>query len=74
MFAPEAEYERHGDVQDVVFPCGYTVASDGDTMNLYYGAADSSIALANGSIRSLLAWLDANGHSENSHDRRQRHR
>src|SRR6266850_534413 len=31
MFAPEADCERHGDVQDVVFPCGYTVASDGDT-------------------------------------------
>src|SRR3984893_12153190 len=72
MFAPEAEFERLGDVQDVVFPCGYTVASDGDTINLYYGAADSSIALAHGSIRGLLAWLDANGHSENSQDRRQR--
>jgi len=41
MFAPEAEYERHGDVQDVVFPRGYTVASDGDTINIYYGAAVS---------------------------------
>ena len=70
MFAPEAEYERLGDVQDVVFPCGYTVAPDGDTINLYYGAADSSIALAHGSIRSLLHWLDANGHSEHSSDRR----
>jgi predicted GH43/DUF377 family glycosyl hydrolase len=74
MFAPEADYERHGDVQDVVFPCGYTVAEDGDTINLYYGAADSSIALAHGSIRCLLTWLDANGHSEESNDRRQRHR
>jgi anti-sigma B factor antagonist len=46
MFAPEADYEHHGDVQDVVFPCGYTVDADGDTINLYYGAADSSIALA----------------------------
>jgi predicted GH43/DUF377 family glycosyl hydrolase len=72
MFAPEADYERHGDVQDVVFPCGYTVASDGDTINLYYGAADSSIALAHGSIRNLLTWLDANGHSEQAHDRRLR--
>jgi len=53
MFAAEAEYERHGDIQDVVFPCGYTVANDGDTINLYYGAADSSIALAHGSIRPL---------------------
>jgi predicted GH43/DUF377 family glycosyl hydrolase len=54
----------------VVFPCGYTVATDGDTINLYYGAADSSIALARGSIRRLLAWLDVNGHSEHSGDRR----
>ena len=69
IFAPEADYERHGDVQDVVFPGGYTVASDGDTINLYYGAADSSIALARGSIRCLLAWLDANGHSEQGNDR-----
>lgn len=72
MFAPEAEYERRGDVQDVVFPCGYTIAKDGDTINLYYGAADSSIALAHGSIRQLLAWLKANGHSESTNDRRQR--
>jgi predicted GH43/DUF377 family glycosyl hydrolase len=70
MFAPEADYERHGDVQDVVFPCGYTVAADGDTINMYYGAADSSIALAHGSIRALLTWLDANGHAEHAHDRR----
>jgi beta-1,2-mannobiose phosphorylase / 1,2-beta-oligomannan phosphorylase len=46
------------------------LAADGDTINLYYGAADSSIALAHGSIRALLSWLDANGHSEHSGDRR----
>ena len=74
MFAPEADYEHQGDVQDVVFPCGYTVAADGDTIKLYYGAADSSIALAEGSIRCLLAWLEANGHSEHVHDRRLRKR
>jgi predicted GH43/DUF377 family glycosyl hydrolase len=70
IFAPETEYEHQGDVQDVVFPCGYTIASDGDTINLYYGAADSSIALAHGSVRSLLSWLDANGHSDEQNDRR----
>jgi len=43
---PDAEYERHGDVDDVVFPCGYTIAADGDTVSLYYGAADCAIALA----------------------------
>jgi predicted GH43/DUF377 family glycosyl hydrolase len=45
-------------VGNVVFPCGYTIAPDGDTINLYYGAADSSIALATGSIHAILEWLD----------------
>jgi len=58
IFGPEAEYERQGDVGNVAFPCGYTIDEDGDTINLYYGAADTSIALATGSIRELLAWLD----------------
>jgi predicted GH43/DUF377 family glycosyl hydrolase len=64
IFGPEAEYEHSGDVRDVVFPCGYTLAPDGDTINLYYGAADSSIALAHGSVQSLLNWLDVHGRSE----------
>ncbi len=59
MFGPEARYECVGDVQGVVFPCGQTIAADGDTIHLYYGAADSCMALATGSIRCLLAWLDA---------------
>jgi predicted GH43/DUF377 family glycosyl hydrolase len=60
--------ERHGDVDDVVFPCGNTTDPDGDTINVYYGAADCSIALARTSVCSLLEWLDANGNFE----RRQR--
>ena len=64
MFGPEAAYERVGDVSDVVFPCGQTVGADGDSINLYYGAADSSIAMATGSIRSLLSWLDSNSGEE----------
>jgi predicted GH43/DUF377 family glycosyl hydrolase len=57
VFAPEAAYERAGDVDNVVFPCGYTIGEDGDTLYMYYGAADSCIALATASIRALLAWL-----------------
>ena len=60
MFGPEAPYEREGDVNNVVFPCGQTISSDGDTIHLYYGAADECMALATGSIRVLLSWLDAN--------------
>lgn len=61
IFGPEAEYERRGDVSNVAFPCGYTIGPDGDTINLYYGAADTSLALATGSIRQCLAWLDRHG-------------
>ncbi len=60
IMGPEAEYERTGDVGDVVFPCGLAVADDGDTLSLYYGAADTSIALATGSIREMLDWLRDN--------------
>src|SRR5512146_1503402 len=64
IFGPEADYERNGDVNDVVFPCGYTMNADQDTINIYYGAADSSIALARASVSALLTWLDANGSCE----------
>ncbi len=63
MFGPEAPYERGGDVSDVVFPCGQTIAADGDTIHLYYGAADSCMAMATGSISACLSWLDTNSHS-----------
>jgi predicted GH43/DUF377 family glycosyl hydrolase len=58
MFAPEEPYEQRGDVGNVVFPCGVTINKDGDSINIYYGAADTCIALATGSIKEMLAWLD----------------
>ena len=61
VFGPEEAYETRGDVGNVVFPCGYTVGTDGDTLHLYYGAADSTIALATASIRDLLRWLNEHG-------------
>lgn len=61
IFGPEEPYEKFGDVGNVAFPCGYTIGTDGDTISMYYGAADSCIALATGSIRQLLRWLDENG-------------
>jgi predicted GH43/DUF377 family glycosyl hydrolase len=61
VFGPEAGYETKGDVGNVAFPCGYTIGADGDTINLYYGAADTSIALATGSIGALLRWLEVHG-------------
>jgi predicted GH43/DUF377 family glycosyl hydrolase len=61
IFGPEMDYETHGDVANVTFPCGYTIGDDGDTLNLYYGAADTSIALATGSLHAILQWLDRHG-------------
>lgn len=61
IFGPEAQYETTGDVNNVTFPCGYTIGPDGDRLNLYYGAADTCIAMATGSIGAILRWLDGHG-------------
>jgi predicted GH43/DUF377 family glycosyl hydrolase len=66
IFGPRETYERTGDVGDVVFPCGHTIGPDGDSLNLYYGAADTSIALATGRVSELLSWLK--GHSRHTCD------
>lgn len=63
LFGPEAPYELDGDVGRVVFPCGYTLEDDKDTLNIYYGAADTSIGLATTTIKEVFAWLDENGSS-----------
>jgi len=57
IFGPHASYERSGDVPDVVFPCGWLLDDDGDTVRIYYGAADTSVCVATGSLSALLAWL-----------------
>ena len=64
LFAPETDYERDGDVENVVFPTGCTVGDDGDTLMIYYGAADTCVAVATASIQGLLAWLDENGRGD----------
>jgi predicted GH43/DUF377 family glycosyl hydrolase len=61
IFGPEETYERFGDVGNVIFPTGLTIDNDGDTIQMYYGAADTCIALAKGSLSGLLEWLDEHG-------------
>jgi predicted GH43/DUF377 family glycosyl hydrolase len=58
VFGPDASYERSGDVSDVVFPCGWLLDDDDDTLRVYYGAADSSVCVATASLAALLAWLE----------------
>lgn len=58
VFGPQAPYELSGDVPGVVFPCGWTLGDDGDTVRLYYGASDTSICVATASLEALLTWLE----------------
>lgn len=55
LFFPEFEWEKRGEVNNVVFPTG--TALFGDTLFIYYGAADSLIACASVSLSSLLKEL-----------------
>jgi predicted GH43/DUF377 family glycosyl hydrolase len=59
VFGPQAHYERSGDVPDVVFPCGWLLEDDGDTLRMYYGAADSVIGLATASLSALVDHLES---------------
>jgi predicted GH43/DUF377 family glycosyl hydrolase len=58
LFFPEKEWELKGEVNNVCFPTGAYV--DGDTLFVYYGAADERIAVAKMSISELLAELKLN--------------
>ncbi len=53
-FGPHERYEREGDVDKVVFPCGWVVDAERDEVLLYYGAADTSIGLATARLSEVL--------------------
>jgi beta-1,2-mannobiose phosphorylase / 1,2-beta-oligomannan phosphorylase len=55
LFSPDQEYEIHGEVNNVCFPSG--AALFGDTLYIYYGAADQQIACASVSLSELEAEL-----------------
>jgi predicted GH43/DUF377 family glycosyl hydrolase len=55
IFSPETDYERSGDVGNVVFCCGWTL-HEGE-VRLYYAGADTCMALATARLDDLLARL-----------------
>jgi predicted GH43/DUF377 family glycosyl hydrolase len=57
VLSPTEPYERLGDVGQVVFPCGWILRDDGDTIHIYYGGADTVVAVAEASLASLLRHL-----------------
>jgi predicted GH43/DUF377 family glycosyl hydrolase len=54
ILTPQESYEKNADME-IVFPTGGFV--EDDTLYVYYGALDSSIGLATGSLSELLAAL-----------------
>jgi len=58
LFSPQYEWEVRGEVNNVVFPTG--TALFGDTLFIYYGAADTQIACASVCFSTLLAELLTN--------------
>jgi len=55
LFSPQYEWELKGEVNNVVFPTGATVF--GNTLFIYYGAADTLIACASVNLDDLVSEL-----------------
>jgi predicted GH43/DUF377 family glycosyl hydrolase len=57
VLGPQEPYELVGDVPGVVFPCGLVPGADGDELRLYYGAADTFVAVATASKAEIVDFL-----------------
>ena len=55
IFEPEKPYEKIGQVNNVVFPCGAVLIDQ--RLYVYYGAGDSVVGVANIAINDLLKVL-----------------
>jgi predicted GH43/DUF377 family glycosyl hydrolase len=54
VLGPTEPYELTGTVPGVVFPCGLTHHPDTDELRLYYGAANTCIAMATARLTNVL--------------------
>jgi predicted GH43/DUF377 family glycosyl hydrolase len=62
LFKPEYNWELKGEVNNVCFPTGTVLI--GDTLYIYYGAADEQIACASVSLSALLKEIMLNKDKE----------
>lgn len=60
IMVPGADYELSGFFGNVVFTNGHIVEPDGDTLTMYYGAADEFVCGAKFSISEILSLLKYN--------------
>lgn len=54
LLTPQADYELDGFRGSVIFPCGFIVEPGGEA-RLYYGAADTCVAMASAPVDDLIA-------------------
>jgi predicted GH43/DUF377 family glycosyl hydrolase len=57
VLGPDAEYERVGDVPNVVFPTGLVHDEALDELRLYYGSADLTVSMASARYSEVLDYL-----------------
>jgi len=57
ILGPRATYEQIGDVGGVVFPTGVTINKKTNQLNLYYGAADCTVAVATADLDEILDYM-----------------
>ncbi|MFW6364129.1 MAG: glycoside hydrolase family 130 protein [Spirochaeta sp.] len=60
LLAPKTDYERVGDVQNVLFPCASLVDGDTGRLAIYYGAADTVTGLAFGYVDEIVDFIRNN--------------
>ena len=61
ILTPDETYEWVGNVGNVVFACGAIADEAKDELRVYYGAADTSICLATGSLSKVINACLADG-------------
>ena len=57
VLGPKEMYEKVGDVDNIVFPCGTVVDEKTNELLVYYGAADSVVSLATAKLDDILDYL-----------------
>ena len=57
VFPPGEPYEKVGQVNNVVFPCGAVVDETTNELLVYYGASDSVVGLAVANLKDVVTYL-----------------
>lgn len=60
LLTPEMQYETQGFVANVVFPCAILQDSETGRITIYYGAADTYVAVAYTKVYELIEYIKEN--------------